>query len=41
MAERAQNAQANAGEEQSLLNTVWGIGQKVLLAWAISQLGMQ
>jgi hypothetical protein len=31
----------NAGEEESLLNTVWSIGQKMFLAWAISQLGMQ
>jgi hypothetical protein len=41
MAQRAQNAQANAGGEESLLSTVWSIGQKMFLAWAISQLGMQ
>jgi len=41
MAERAQNAQVNAGEEESLMNTVWGIAQKMFLAWAVSQLGMQ
>ena len=41
MAERAQNAQVNAREEESLLNTVWSIGQKVLLVLAVTQLGMQ
>lgn len=41
MAERAQNAQANAEEEKSLLSTIWGVGQKMFLAWAVAQLGMQ
>jgi hypothetical protein len=41
MAEPAQNAQGNAREEEALLNKVWSIGQKVFLAWAISQLGMR
>ena len=41
MAQPAQNVQANAEGGESLLNTIWSIGQKAFLAWAISQLGMQ
>jgi hypothetical protein len=41
MAQPAQNAQPNAREEDSLMNTIWSVGQKAFLAWAVSQLSMR